>query len=228
MTYTIVIPIYNEERTLPRLLKKLKNLKEDHLEIIIINDGSDDKTEKILKKSDSFTTLKNIKNIGKGASIKKGVLSANNENIILIDGDMEIDIDEIPYLIERFEKSKKNVISGMRWNENSSYKFEINTIANYVINKIFNILYGTKLNDVLCCVKILNTNLFKSLNIESNRFSIETEIMAKLIKKNISISEVDVGYIRRSIFEGKKLKSSDVWHIIWTMLKLKLTKNSFS
>ena len=227
MTYTIVIPIYNEERTLHILLNKLKKLENENIDIIIINDGSDDNTEEILKKNNLFIILNNIENIGKGASIQKGIMSAKNQNIILIDGDMEIDIDEIPYLINKFEKGNKDVVSGVRWNKKSPYKYEINTIANYVINTLFNTLYRTSLNDVLCCVKILNTNLFKSLAIQSNGFSIEIEIMAKLLKRKLTIKEVDVNYVRRSINEGKKLKSSDVWDIIWTMLKLKFTKNLY-
>ena len=224
MTYTLIIPIYNEGHTLPILLKKLNELKNENIEIIIIDDGSDDDTQNFLDKNDLFITLKNEINIGKGASIKKGIEFANNQNIILIDGDLEIDISQIPRLLNIYENCGKDILSGIRWNKNSNLKFEINAIGNFIINSIFNILYRTNLNDVLCCVRILNTKLLKSLNIQSNGFSIEVETMAKLILGNYTIEEVKINYSRRSLDQGKKLKFSDGWFIIWTIIKLKLLK----
>lgn len=224
MTYTLIIPIYNEGHTLPILLKKLNELKNENIEIIIIDDGSDDDTQNFLDKNDSFITLKNEINIGKGASIKKGIEFANNQNIILIDGDLEIDISQIPRLLNVYENCGKDILSGIRWNKNSNLKFEINAIGNFIINSIFNILYRTNLNDVLCCVRILNTKLLKSLNIQSNGFSIEVETMAKLILGNYTIEEVKINYSRRSLDQGKKLKFSDGWFIIWTIIKLRLLK----
>lgn len=224
MTYTLIIPIYNEGHTLPILLKKLNELKNENIEIIIIDDGSDDDTQNFLNKNDLFIALKNEINIGKGASIKKGIEFANNQNIILIDGDLEIDISQIPRLLNVYENCGKDILSGIRWNKNSNLKFEINAIGNFIINSIFNILYRTNLNDVLCCVRILNTKLLKSLNIQSNGFSIEVETMAKLILGNYTIEEVKINYSRRSLDQGKKLKFSDGWFIIWTIIKLKLLK----
>lgn len=224
MTYTLIIPIYNEGHTLPILLKKLNELKNENIEIIIIDDGSDDDTQNFLDKNDLFIALKNEINIGKGASIKKGIEFANNQNIILIDGDLEIDISQIPRLLNVYENCGKDILSGIRWNKNSNLKFEINAIGNFIINSIFNILYRTNLNDVLCCVRILNTKLLKSLNIQSNGFSIEVETMAKLILGNYTIEEVKINYSRRSLDQGKKLKFSDGWFIIWTIIKLKLLK----
>ena len=224
MTYTLIIPIYNEGHTLPILLKKLNELKNENIEIIIIDDGSDDDTQNFLDKNDLFITLKNEINIGKGSSIKKGIEFANNQNIILIDGDLEIDISQIPRLLNVYENCGKDILSGIRWNKKSNLKFEINAIGNFIINSIFNILYRTNLNDVLCCVRILNTKLLKSLNIQSNGFSIEVETMAKLILGNYTIEEVKINYSRRSLDQGKKLKFSDGWFIIWTIIKLKLLK----
>ena len=224
MNYSLIIPIYNEGHTLRLLLNKLNKLKNDNIEIIIIDDGSNDNTQKILSKNDLFIIINNKINIGKGASIKKGINSANNQNIILIDGDLEIDIDQIPRLIKKYEKSDKDVLTGIRWNKNSNIKLEINALGNFFINSLFNVLYRTNLNDVLCCVKILNTNLFKSLDIRSNGFSIEIETTAKLLLRNRTIEEANINYIRRSLDQGKKLKISDGWIVTWAMIKLKLFK----
>ena len=116
----------------------------------------------------------------------------------------------------------------MRWKKDGDYKFEINTIGNYFINLLFNFLYNSKLNDVLCCVKILDKNLFQSLDIQSKGFSIEVETMAKLVLKGMIIEEVNIQYNRRTLKEGKKLKISDSWNIIWMMLIIKFYQNQIS
>ena len=224
MTYTLIIPIYNEESTLPILLKKLDKLN-NNIEIIIIDDGSTDKTDLILKKYNNFNIIKNKSNLGKGVAITNGLHSATNKNIILMDGDLEVDIGDIPKLINIFEKSNKDAVVGVRWKKNHRFTLEINTIGNYLINNIFNILYNSSLNDVLCCAKILNVNLFKSLDIQSKGFSIEVETMAKLILNGSTIEEVNIHYNRRTLEEGKKLKISDSWNVIWTMIRLKLFKS---
>ena len=224
MTYSLIIPIYNEEPTLSALLKKLDRL-DNNIEIIIIDDGSNDGSDLVLANLKDYNVLRNESNIGKGASILKGVNYAKNQNIILMDGDLEIDIDDIPKLITRFETSSNDAIVGMRWKKDGDYKFEINTIGNYFINALFNLLYNSKLNDVLCCVKILDKNLFKSLDIQSKGFSIEVETMAKLVLRGMIIEEVNIQYNRRTLKEGKKLKISDSWNIIWTMFIIKIYQN---
>ena len=219
MTYTLIIPIYNEVRTLPVLLKKLRRLG-DNIEIIIIDDGSNDGTKELLIKNNRFNIIRNESNLGKGVSIRKGIDLASNQNIILMDGDLEVDIDDIPRLLTIFENNNNSLV-GVRWKEDSNLNFDINAFGNYLINSLFNLLFQSNLNDVLCCVKILDLNLFKSLNIESNGFSIEVETMAKLVLKGLIIDEVNIQYNRRTAEEGKKLKISDSWNIIWTMIRLK-------
>ena len=224
MTYTLIIPIYNEERTLPSLIKKLDRL-DDNIEIIIIDDGSNDSTLDLLIQINQFTIIRNEFNLGKGASIRKGVDSASNQNIILMDGDLEVDIDDIPKLITRFENENIDALVGVRWKENSDLNFDINSLGNYLINSLFNLLFKSNLNDVICCIKILSLNQLKSLNIQSNGFGIEVETMAKLVLRNLMIEEINIQYHRRSIQEGKKLKISDSWNIIWIMIKLKIFSN---
>ena len=221
MNYSLIIPVYNEIKTLPSLLKCLEKL-DSNIEIIIIDDGSDDGTEKMIKNNPKNIYLRNNKNIGKGESIKRGADIAKNEFLIFIDGDLEINLTEIPDLILEFQKSKPDVLTGVRWNKNEKNYVDLNAIGNFIINHIFNFLFKSKMKDVLCCVKIISKSLFQSLKIKSNRFSIEVETMAKLVMKNVIIKEVNVRYKRRTAKEGKKLKYSDSWIIIWKMIQLKL------
>ena len=219
MTYTVIIPIYNEERTLPELLKKLEKLNKN-IEIIIIDDGSDDGTQGLLSNNSKYKIIRNDSNLGKGMSVRLGADEASNQNIILMDGDLEVDIDDVPNLISTFERSNSDVLIGIRWEKNKIY-YNLNSLGNYFINSFFNFLYNSNFTDVLSCVRILNLNLFKSLKLESERFSIEVETLAKLAKKNIRIREMKINYNRRTLEEGKKIKIYDGWSIIWTMLKNK-------
>ena len=224
MNYSLIIPIYNEEKTLPSLINRLNNLDIKNIEIIIIDDGSNDGTKDILFGINQFVIKRNKINLGKGASIIKGVSIASNKNIILMDGDLEVDINDIQKLILKFENNKSDVLTGIRWSSKSNInKYDINMIGNYIINFIFNFLFKTKYNDVLCCVKIMSLEIFKSLNVQSQGFSIEVETMGKLISNGFTIEETSVKYKRRTTQEGKKLKFSDGWNILWTILRLKFT-----
>ncbi len=223
MKYSLIIPIYNEIGTLPSLLKKLGNL-DDNIEIIIVDDGSNDGSKNLLIKYEKLIIVRNESNLGKGLSIRKGIDLATNENIILMDGDLEIDIEDIPRLINIFEKKNIDVLTGVRWKKLGKTKFDINIFGNYLINGLFNLVYNSNFSDVLCCVKILNRNQFKSLSIQSNGFSIEVETMAKIKLRNLHILEVQVKYKRRTAKEGKKLKLTDSWVIISTIMKMKFFK----
>jgi len=224
MTYTLIIPIYNEERTLPLLLEKLYKL-EDHFEIIIIDDGSNDNTASLLNNC-GYIIIKNEKNLGKGASIRKAIKLASNQNVIIMDGDLEVDINDLPPLISFYENNDIETLIGVRKKSNSN--FDINSLGNYLINKFFNFIYSSEFEDVLCCVRILNLKLLKSLKLESNKFSIEVETLAKLVLKRTKIKEMPIEYHRRTSEEGKKLKLYDGWSIIWTILKLKYTSRKVS
>jgi glycosyltransferase involved in cell wall biosynthesis len=225
MNYSLIIPIYNEGRSLNKLLKQLQKL-DRSIEIIIIDDGSNDNTKSILECQSSFKVIKHQKNLGKGASIISGINDAKHDNIILMDGDLEVEMNSVIKAIKVYENNYPNiVINGCRWNKKSNPGFSINTYGNSIINFIFNNLYKTNITDVLCCVKIFEKELFNSLNITSKSFSIEIEVMSKLALKKRRFNEVDVVYNRRSSKDGKKLKISDAWGILWKMLKIRLNNN---
>ena len=139
-----------------------------------------------------------------------------------MDGDLEISMRCIPNLIKIHKEMNNSILVGSRWAMSKGTSKNINTIGNFFINKIFNYLYNTKLSDVLCCVKILNQQIFKSLNLDSKGFSIEIELMSKLAKKKTIFHEVDIEYNRRKSSEGKKLKISDGWGILLKMILVKL------
>ena len=120
MTYSLIIPIFNEANTLPALLAKLDKLN-NNIEIIIIDDGSDDGTQDLLSNNRKYIIISNDSNLGKGMSVRLGANVASNQNIILMDGDLEVDIDDVPNLISTFEKSGSDVLIGTRWKKSERY-----------------------------------------------------------------------------------------------------------
>ena len=123
MSFSIIIPVYNEEKTLNELICQLKKI-DDKTEIIIINDGSTDKTGSILGKHKFFKSIHNPKNIGKGFSIISGIKYAKNENIILMDGDLEISLRCIPDIINQFNSKQKYILVGSRWKKEIETGYE--------------------------------------------------------------------------------------------------------
>lgn len=220
MNYALIIPIYNEKKTLTTLLSQIETLN-DNIEIIIINDGSDDGTEKILKNYHNLKIINHSKNSGKGSSLISGVKCAKSKNVIFMDGDLEIKIDCISNAIKLHKNNLDSIIIGNRWNNKNKKEINFHTLGNIIINLLFNTIYNTKHKDILCCLKLIDKNLFNSLNILSTHFSIEAELMAKIAKKRLKVQEVDVDYVRRSAKEGKKLKLSDGISIIKCIVKTK-------
>jgi glycosyltransferase involved in cell wall biosynthesis len=225
MNYSLIIPIYNEYKTLPILFNKLNKIGKN-IEIIIVDDGSNDGTKEYLNKHNLFLVVTNELNLGKGASIKRGLEIASRDNIILIDGDLEVEICEIPTLIDIYKKGDIDVLLGKRWDKYQALGLNINSIGNFFINSLFNLLFKSNFNDVLCCVKILNKNDLKSFDLKSNGFSIEIETMAKIVEKKLKTKEKSIKYIRRTAQDGKKLKVTDSWSIILKMITMKFLRKN--
>ena len=220
MSYSLIIPIYNEENTLRELIKSVKKLN-TNIEVVIVNDGSTDKTKSILSNQKKpIKIINKTINQGKGAAIITGFEHSSKETIILMDADLEISVAEIPKLIEVYETTKPDVLIGTRW-EDIKFNLDLHYLGNIFINLLFNFLNNSNYKDILCCLKVMESKIFKSLNIKSQGFDIESEIMSKITTKNIKIVEQTINYKRRSKAEGKKLNFFDSFIIIWTIIRLK-------
>ena len=202
------------------------------MEIILIDDGSDDGSNEILKnfnKNNEIITFKNKSNLGKGYSITKGLELASGKNIILADGDLEIDITIIPTIIksygDNFKKHNHNsVLVGVREGLNNQKNYTVFNLGNKYVNLIFNFIYGTNFQDILCCLKIINREKMIDFNLASEGFDIETEIMAQIAKREMSTIEYVIGYKSRSLKDGKKIKLIDSFLIFKRMIKAKFIR----
>ncbi len=219
MEYSLIIPIYNEASTITSLINQINDLN-DINEIIIIDDGSNDGTTKILSNFRNIKLIINNKNEGKSTSIVKALKKTRGKYVVLFDGDLEIRPNEINKLLTTHKNNKNKIIKGKRvWFSNDLSLFNL---GNKILNYFFNTLYNSSFNDVFCCLLVIEKQLLDSFKITSKKFGIETEIMAKIASLKLSIEEVSVLYNRRNASSGKKLKIFDVMEIIKVMLKNRL------
>jgi glycosyltransferase involved in cell wall biosynthesis len=210
MQLSVIIPVFNEESTIKEILERVLG-QNNVQEIIIVDDGSSDKTFDILQRSkiknSKLKILRHLKNKGKGAAIRTGISKAKGDYILIQDADLEYDPREYKKLIRELKFAR--VIYGSRIMGKSPHAYFLTYLGNIAITAICNILFGTKLTDIYTCYKLIPANIIKNLQLNSNGFEIEGEITGKLLKRGISIREVAIGYKPRSYEKGKKIKAKD-------------------
>lgn len=229
MKISIIIPVFNEEKTIKNLLKKVDNVKIDGIkkEIVIVDDFSTDKTRSILKKikSKNKIIIFQDKNYGKGRAIRDGIKKATGEIIIIQDADNEYNPKDYKKLIKPILDKKTSVVYGSRFMKKNP-KIEINSfyIGNKILSAITSILFMKKITDMETCYKVFEKNVIQNLELKSDRFEIEPEITAKLLKKKTKIIEIPIDYNPRTKSDGKKIKWFDGVNAILTLLKYRIVK----
>tara|TARA_B100001939_G_C16747900_1_gene532613 strand:- start:77 stop:769 length:693 start_codon:yes stop_codon:yes gene_type:complete len=219
---TILIPVYNEQKTLLKLLKKVSFLKVEHgAEIIVIDDGSIDNSKKIIEENEAYYDqfISYEKNKGKGFAIKEGFKKSSGEYIIFQDADLEYDPNDILKFISLINKFAPDVILGSRFNYDKYSKSHsiLNKIGNLILTNIFNILYNTTFTDIYSCYLCVKKNLILEKSLKSNGFDQQAEILAKAIKNGKNFFEVPINYNGRSIEAGKKIR---FYHFFPVLLKI--------
>ena len=227
MILRIIVPVYNEEKILLKSLKNLKNSKSAvEREIIVINDGSTDGSAKVLKENKELYNklLINEKNMGKGYSIKKGLIEANGTHIIFHDADLEYDPKDITKFEKIFEDFKADAVLGSRFNYSDYTRSHniLNKFANKLITLSFNLLYNTTFTDIYSCYFAYKKELIDPNLLETNGFNQHAEIICKVIKKGKKFYEVPINYNGRSYSEGKKINPIDFFSIVYQIFKRRL------
>tara|TARA_B100000900_G_C20493396_1_gene680547 strand:- start:375 stop:1085 length:711 start_codon:yes stop_codon:yes gene_type:complete len=226
MLVTILIPCFNEEKTIEKLIIKLKSLKKINKQIILIDDGSTDQTRKIIKEKLKKKVDKIIfheKNLGKGAAIISAIKFIRGQVIIIQDADLEYNPNDYYKLLKPFKNNKINVVYGSRvlGRKKKVLDNDITKIyrifGNFVLTKISNFLNNQNLTDAHTCYKVLRKKLFLKLNIEELDFSFCAEVTTKLSKLKQNIIEVPISYNGRSYKDGKKISFKDA---IFTLIAI--------
>ncbi|MBT4124479.1 MAG: glycosyltransferase family 2 protein [Candidatus Pacebacteria bacterium] len=215
MKLSVIMPVYNEEATVVEILSKVATVPMVK-EVIVVNDGSTDGTDKKIQKL-LKSKKKGIKKIsyfkkqngGKGSAVRLGLEKVSQEYTMIQDADLEYDPDDIPALVEHIKKGRVEVVYGSRFIGPHSNLLFWHRLGNSFLNFLVNILYDTTLTDMETCYKVLPTKLFRELDIRSNKFDMEPEITCKLLKRGINIFEVPITYVGRDFSEGKKISWRD-------------------
>tara|TARA_B100001057_G_C22849223_1_gene950288 strand:- start:710 stop:1399 length:690 start_codon:yes stop_codon:yes gene_type:complete len=223
MKISIIIPCFNEHKTIEAILNKVKNLKNYEKEIIVIDDCSTDGTKEILNNIEKDLIQKlifNEKNYGKGFCVKKGISYATGEIIIIQDADLEYDPNDYFKLIEPIKKDVADVVYGSRFtgSEERRVLFYWHSLGNKILTTLSNMFTNINLTDMECCYKAFRANDIKNINLKENRFGFEPEITAKIAKKNLRIYEVGIKYFGRKYSEGKKITWIDGFRAIYCVI----------
>ncbi|MFT5819751.1 MAG: glycosyltransferase involved in cell wall biosynthesis [Crocinitomix sp.] len=232
---SIIIPVYNEERTIAEVMHVISNLKligDIKKEIIVVNDCSTDgtrgeiETAEIVLNNSSLTVLHHPKNLGKGGAIHTGIKEATGDYTIIQDADLELEPEEINLLIQAVIDGKADVVYGSRFlDAKVKGGSMLSNLANGFLTRLSNWIFGIKITDMETCYKLVPTKEFKALNLVERRFGFEPEITAKLAKnKSLKWAEVPITYNARTEEQGKKIGWKDGFRAIWCILKYGLGK----
>jgi glycosyltransferase involved in cell wall biosynthesis len=230
-TLSILIPVYNEARTIHQILDKVIQtalIEETGKEIIIVNDFSTDDTSKIIQKYISdHPDVKMIlhdqeRNQGKGAAIKKGIELATGDFIIIQDADLEYDPEEYNLLLQPMINGSADVVYGSRFAGGNPHRilFFWHTLGNKFLTFLSNLFTNLNLTDMETCYKLFRAEILKNIPLKEKRFGFEPEVTARISRvAGVRIYEVGISYYGRSFYEGKKIGWKDAFRTLWCILK---------
>ena len=226
-TLSVLIPIYNELRTVEKLSESIKKLPIGFVsQVVIVDDGSTDGSADLLKKllqeSELSVDLIRKENGGKGSAIRLGLNSLRGTHTVVLDADLEIDTSDLIPLFQPILEAKAEATFGVRkFTSQSSFTYRY-VIGNKFLSNLYGILFNHFLRDIMCGAKLLPTLVWKEMNLQMNGFNTEVEIAAKLWQRRIRPWEVDISYNPRTREEGKGITVFDAFLIIFFLFFLRI------
>ncbi len=225
MILSIIVPTYNEEKTIIKILEKIKNNSSDFFkyEVIVIDDASTDQSSKLLEDNKHLydKLLINETNKGKGFSVKRGISSASGTHVIFQDADLEYNPSDFKKFEKIFIDFDADGIIGSRFmysNFTRSHNI-LNKIANTFLTLLFNLLYNTTFTDIYSCYFAFKKNLLNAQELRTKGFEQHAEILCKVIKRGNKFYEVPISYNGRNVSEGKKIKPHHFFLVLFEIIR---------
>jgi len=227
-TLTVLMPVFNEQATLAEIIRRVRQVDVGlTLELIVVDDGSSDGTNKILRTLEDSTVrvIAHEKNQGKGAALRTGLAHANGDIVVIQDADLEYDPEDWPALLAPILKGKASVVYGSRFTGQRKNMLPLHWAGNRLLSLVTNVLYSSTLSDMETCYKAFDRRVLKDLTVVSNRFDFEPEITAKVLRRGYRIYEVPISYAGREFDEGKKITWRDGVGALKALVKFRFTKD---
>jgi dolichol-phosphate hexosyltransferase len=224
---SVLVPVFNERATIERALDELlaTRVSDDGWEIIVVDDGSTDGTESVLRSRtwpEHVHLLRHDRNRGKGTALRTALEAARGTYATVMDADLEYSPADIALLLEPLRKGDADAVFGTRgFQAHSAYSFWY-VMGNRAVSFATNVIYNCWLSDIMTGQKAIRTDVFRSLKLRERGFAIEAEITARLLRRGIRIYEVPIVYKARSREEGKKLTAVDGLRVIRTLLRCRI------
>ena len=222
---TILVPALNEEATIREVVERLLALPVSK-QVIVINDGSTDRTAEVLREfAGEISVITNKERGGKGRAIRTGLAYATGHVVVIQDADLEYAPEEIPKLIEPITKGLYGVVFGTRFAHGLIKGMALpNKLVNLMLRWTVLILFGRKLTDEATCYKAVRRDIMKDMDLQCERFEFCPEVTAKAIRMGEHIHEVPVSYVPRGMEAGKKIRWTDAPEAFWTLIKYRFAR----
>jgi glycosyltransferase involved in cell wall biosynthesis len=223
---SVVMPAYNEEATIEEMVRRVVAVPV-RTELIIVDDGSKDRTREILSRLATELPIKVIfqpANGGKGAALRRGFQEVTGEIVVIQDADLEYSPEEFPELIELICQGRADVVYGSRFLGRHRVFMFTHYVGNRIVTLLTNVLYNTMLTDMETCYKVMRTEVLRSFSLRSDGFGIEPELTAKIFKRGYRVYEIPITYDGRGYDEGKKITWRDGFVALWVLLKYRFTE----
>ncbi|HZP31108.1 MAG TPA: glycosyltransferase family 2 protein [Acidimicrobiia bacterium] len=220
---SVIMPVYNERATVAEVVRRMRRVAlAVELEIVIVDDGSDDGTREVLATIDDARVVLHPRNRGKGAAIRTGLGHVTGDLVLIQDADLEYDPEDWPALLAPVLEGRARVVYGSRFARGPRNMSPAHRLGNQFLSALTRLLYRNGPSDMETCYKLFDRRVLEGIRLHAQRFEFEPEVTAKVLRSGVAIHEVPISYAGRDFDEGKKITWRDGFAAVWALAKYRV------